>query len=193
MITKERLEYLKENPEEMTEEEAEIIYDFKKGVVEAWEQLKEFIDNVAEALDETIDNVAKALEETIDNVAEASEETQAGPDMNPGEFKLIWEEFAAEEEAIMGWKENEYAGDEDKLLNFNQVAPLTGLRPSQVAFSYLMKHIQSIGLSIQQGNYTDKWYWEDNGREGLKQRIADARNYLILLAACIEQEKGGQE
>ena len=171
MITKERLEYLKENPEEMTEEEAEIIYDFKKGVVEAWEQIKGYVDNVAEAL----------------------EETQAGPGMNPGEFKLIWEEFTDEEEAIMGWKEDEYAGDEDRLLNFNQVAPLTGLRPSQVAFSYLMKHIQSIGLSVQQGNYTDKWYWEYNGREGLKQRIADARNYLILLAACIEQEKGGQE
>ena len=28
----------------------------------------------------------------------------------------------------------------------------------------------------------------DEKREGLKQRIADARNYLLLLAACIEEE-----
>ena len=29
---------------------------------------------------------------------------------------------------------------------------------------------------------------DENGNEGLKQRIADARNYLLLLAACIEEE-----
>ncbi len=51
-----------------------------------------------------------------------------------------------------------------------------------------MKHIQSIVLSIKTGSYCDKWYWNDDGNEGLKQRISDARNYLILLAACIEEE-----
>lgn len=41
-------------------------------------------------------------------------------------------------------------------------------------------------LSHETGKYD--WDWETDGGEGLKQRIVDARNYLLLLAACLEVE-----
>jgi hypothetical protein len=51
-----------------------------------------------------------------------------------------------------------------------------------------MKHVQSIALAVRTGKYA--WAWETEGGEGLKQRIADARNYLLLLAACLEAGSG---
>lgn len=72
------------------------------------------------------------------------------------------------------------------LLNFRQVANLTGQKPSQVAMTYLLKHIQSLAIAVKTDEYF--WAWTDGNKEGLKQRIADARNYLLLLAACLDEE-----
>jgi len=52
--------------------------------------------------------------------------------------------------------------------------------------AYRLKHIQSISHAVRT-EYN--WCWQtEQGHEGLKQRIADARNYLLLLAACLEAE-----
>ena len=45
--------------------------------------------------------------------------------------------------------------------------------------------ISELG-TVRTGKY--RWCWETEEGEGLKQRIADARNYLQLLAACLEEE-----
>lgn len=104
------------------------------------------------------------------------------------QFKRLYDEISSEEARIMSWKADAYRkGDDDVLLNFRQVANLTGQRPSQVAMTYLLKHIQTLAIAVKKGEYAWAW-WEEEGGEGLKQRIADARNYLLLLAACIDEE-----
>ncbi len=104
------------------------------------------------------------------------------------DFEGLVGEFLEEEEKLMEWKAQEYSTDGDRLQNFREVAFLEQRKMSQVAFSYLLKHLQSIALVVNNGRV--KWCWEDeNGNEGTKQRIADARNYLLLLSACIEEEE----
>ena len=77
------------------------------------------------------------------------------------------------------WKAGEYTAGQDRLLNFKQVAEFLSQRPAEVALAYLLKHIQSVALAVQSKKYA--WTWETESGEGLKQRIADARNYLCLL------------
>jgi len=106
--------------------------------------------------------------------------------MTPEQFENLRDEFLVHEARILNWKRGEYSSNEDRLQNFREVAAFMGLRPAEVALTYLMKHIQSITLAVRYGKYS--WTWTTEGGEGLKQRIADARNYLLLLAACLEEE-----
>jgi len=108
--------------------------------------------------------------------------------LTPERFEALWEEFLTHEVRIMDWKRGEYSPHEDRLQNFREVAGFLGRTPAEVALTYLMKHIQSLALAVKTGKYT--WAWKTEGGEGLKQRIADARNYLLFLAACLEE--GGE-
>lgn len=88
---------------------------------------------------------------------------------------------------MLDWKGDEYTDGADRLLDFRRIGNLLGKKPSEVAMTYLWKHLNAILLAVQRGEgYA--WAWETEGGEGLKQRIADARNYLILLAACLDEE-----
>ncbi|HHV98584.1 MAG TPA: hypothetical protein GXX36_03265 [Clostridiaceae bacterium] len=107
--------------------------------------------------------------------------------MTPEQFENLREEFMEHEAKILDWKRGEYSPNEDRLQNFREVADFLDRRPSEVALTYLLKHIQSIALAVRSGKYS--WSWNTEGGEGLKQRIADARNYLLLLAACLDEEK----
>lgn len=107
--------------------------------------------------------------------------------MTPERFEALREEFLSHEAKILDWKRGEYSPDEDRLLNFRQVAEFEGRTLAEVALTWLLKHIQSITLAVRSADYA--WAWETEGGEGLKQRIADARNYLLLLAACLEEEQ----
>lgn len=106
--------------------------------------------------------------------------------ITPEQFESLRDEFLVHEAKILDWKRGEYSSNDDRLQNFREVAAFMGLRPAEVALTYLMKHIQSITLAVRYGKYS--WTWTTEGGEGLKQRIADARNYLLLLAACLEEE-----
>ncbi len=106
--------------------------------------------------------------------------------MTPQQFENLRDEFLTREARILNWKRGEYSPNEDRLQNFREVANFLGKRLSEVALTYLMKHIQSITLAVRTGRYS--WTWETERGEGLKQRIADARNYLLLLAACLDEE-----
>ena len=92
----------------------------------------------------------------------------------PARFEQLVKEFQEQEGKILSHKGNEYSDQEDRLLNFREVAEVLGRTPAEVALSYLLKHIQSIALAVKTGKYT--WAWATEGGEGLKQRIADARN-----------------
>lgn len=99
-------------------------------------------------------------------------------------------EFQEKEDLILGVKSNEYtADDRDQLLNFREIAIFErqGRRPVDVAWTLFLKHIHAINLAIRTGRYT--WEWETVDGEQLKQRFADARNYLLLIAACLDEER----
>ena len=106
--------------------------------------------------------------------------------LTPERFEVLRDEFLTHEARILDWKRDEYSPDEDRLQNFREVAEFSGRQMSEVALIWLLKHIQSIALAVRTGEYS--WSWHTDHGEGLKQRIADARNYLLFLAACLEEE-----
>ena len=100
---------------------------------------------------------------------------------------LAWMEDR--EHDLLGYKRGECASEEDVLQNFRQNADFLGVTPESLCFVYAMKHIQSIGRAV--GDPSATLTWESGGHEGLGQRISDARNYLVLLAAILSER--GQE
>lgn len=83
-------------------------------------------------------------------------------------------------------KRVEYAPT-DRLGNFKRRAELLGKQPEEIIVSDLTKHIDVIIQAAKTGNY--RWCWEDEKGEGLKQRIVDAINYLLLLAGCFKEKQ----
>lgn len=109
--------------------------------------------------------------------------------MDNQSLQNIREDMLSKESELLDIKGGEYGADFDRLLNFKEIGDFLDMRATEVCLVLLLKHIQSITLAIKSGNYHSRWYWKDEkGNEGLKQKIADARNYLLLLAACIEDE-----
>jgi len=111
--------------------------------------------------------------------------------MNPKQFNSLIGEFKDKEQQILDWKAGEYSDDTDRLQNFREIAEFMGdkpvkITPEMLAFLYAMKHIQSIKNALVEGKVN--WCWEDENGEGTKQRLADIRNYMLLLAACLEEE-----
>lgn len=103
----------------------------------------------------------------------------------------ILEEFLRKEAPLRQAKRRDYASDADPLSNFRAVGQMCDLRPEQVAYVYALKHIQAIGKAVMEGSWRESWSWETTGgSEGLKQRIADARAYLLLLAEILEEGHG---
>jgi hypothetical protein len=107
--------------------------------------------------------------------------------MNRGEFEGLMKSMVDRETKLLLQKRKEYAGDDDVLVNFKQIAPILGCEPEDVAVMYLMKHIQSVCHGAKRG---DPLVWANtDGSEGILQKITDARNYLLLLAAIISENQ----
>jgi hypothetical protein len=103
-------------------------------------------------------------------------------------FNDILSEFEEQEHKLLGVKRSEYAKDEDCLVNFKEVSAIVGLDPEEYCLILAMKHIHAIKRAVF-SDQAIKWSWQDPVfGEGLKQRIADARNFLILLAAILEED-----
>ena len=109
--------------------------------------------------------------------------------MTHADFLALVEQFEAREHTLLYLKAGDYATDEDRLANFHQVGQFLEISMAKVALVYLLKHMQAIANAVIQPEIqATKWAWETpSSGEGLKQRIADARNYLLLLAACIQE------
>ena len=110
--------------------------------------------------------------------------------MTHADFQALVEQFEAREHTLLDLKAGDYATDEDRLANFHQVGQFLEISMARVALVYLLKHMQAIANAVIQPAeiQATNWSWETKtGGEGLKQRIADARNYLLLLAGCIQE------
>jgi len=109
--------------------------------------------------------------------------------MNVEAFDRIKKEFADHEDELLHFKRGEYAGIEDVLANFKDVSAFLGMIPRLYCMALFGKHMGAIIRAVRSKEPKRIWCWRlPSGEEGLKQRIADARNYLLLLAAIIDEE-----
>lgn len=107
--------------------------------------------------------------------------------MNSDDFSKLYTEFETQERSLLLVKRGEYADNNDVLINFKQNAEFLGITPEELCFCYMMKHIQSVGKGIKKPE-TRLGFTAETG-EGFSQRISDARNYLVLLAAIVGERK----
>ena len=106
-------------------------------------------------------------------------------------FNELYKEFLEKESELLNLKRDEYVpdGEEDCIENFRIAASFEGRRPEEVCMTYLMKHLQSIQRAVTTEKYDFAWWSEGQGVEGTKQRIADSRNLLMLLAAIMDDKE----
>jgi hypothetical protein len=108
------------------------------------------------------------------------------------EFERVADEFTKKERELLFTKRGEYASERDVLQNFKEQSDFLGLDADVIALMLLFKHVQGIKEAVMGGKID--WGWETTERsEGTKQRIADCRNYLLLLAAVIDEEESGKD
>lgn len=106
------------------------------------------------------------------------------------DLNCLIREFQTQERLMHDLKQEEYVRtDVNCFANFDAVAGFMNVLPEQVCMIYLMKHIQSLQNAISAGRYEFVWAQEGTGVEGLKQRIADVRNYLLLLAGILDRKE----
>jgi len=96
------------------------------------------------------------------------------------EFDQLVETMFMEEAKIGDTKGKEYTQG-DRLDNFKRLAKELNLTPEQVLWVYLKKHLDSIAAFIRNGCPAS------GISEPIEGRITDARVYLALLRALIEE------
>jgi len=98
------------------------------------------------------------------------------------DFEKLLDKMVEEERGVRTSKGKEYAGTGDRLGNFKRLSDELGISPEAVCFIYFKKHVDSIASYIR-----------NNGKvfsnEAVEGRILDARVYLSLLRAIIEERK----
>jgi hypothetical protein len=114
--------------------------------------------------------------------------------MDVEEFEKLYKDFEEHERSLLLTKRSEYAMNDDCLSNFKATAASCGMEPEEVCVVLMMKHMQAISKMARDKSV--RLGWGGNGAiEGTSQRISDARNYLVLLAALIQererQQRGG--
>lgn len=101
--------------------------------------------------------------------------------MTNEQFRTFAEQFIKEETDLLASKGEEYTGgNSDRLIAFKQIAATCTLEQIDICQVFLLKHMQSINLFINEG--------VEGKTESIIERIHDARNYLLLLAAMIQEE-----
>lgn len=106
--------------------------------------------------------------------------------MTPERFEALREDFLKQEARELDGERGEYSPNVDVLGFYREVSELMRI-PAEVALAYTsLMQVQEIVRAVKTGKYA--WDWETEDGEGLKQCIADARNYLLLLAACLEEK-----
>lgn len=110
----------------------------------------------------------------------------------PLSFTQMCAEYMERERDLLGVKAADYATKHNRMANFDRVAAVEGRESEEVCLTYMLKHIDAILVAVSERKV--KWCWQDErGNEGTMQRIVDARNYLLLLAALLERKHNGTE
>jgi hypothetical protein len=97
--------------------------------------------------------------------------------MNTAEFNRWRAAFDITCTEVLQTKGQDYSGD-DRLGNFRRLAERLGLTPLQIWAVYFTKHIDAIMTFARTGRVAS---------EPIRGRFADARNYLDLGLAMIEE------
>lgn len=110
--------------------------------------------------------------------------------MTPQDFDLLLGRLVNDEVDILSSKGHDYTDngegneDEDRLFNFKEVGKRLGISPLLVWGIYWTKHNNAIEKFIRTGAVAS---------EPIEERIKDARNYLALGAALIEDLRDEEE
>ena len=80
-------------------------------------------------------------------------------------------------------KRQEYALDIDVLHNFKSAAGLLGCPPREALAGMMLKHTVSLYDMCRENECRDMEVWEE--------KITDHMGYLLLLLACVVEEKEG--
>jgi hypothetical protein len=84
---------------------------------------------------------------------------------------------------VLQAKGTDYSSKEDRLSNFKKLAEDLGVSPMVIWSVYFKKHIDAI-LSFSKNGQVES--------EPIRERFVDARNYLDLGLALVEDLKGEQ-
>lgn len=102
--------------------------------------------------------------------------------MNSQEFNRIVDEQFVMCARLLGLKDKEYSTEDDRLHNFKIAAALKGESPLQAAAGMMVKHTVSIfDMLMSDVDYPD-YVWQE--------KITDHINYLLLVKALVQEEKG---
>lgn len=102
--------------------------------------------------------------------------------MNSEDFKKLVTKQLAEEAGLIENKGFEYTkGSKDRLQNFKGIGDEIGISPLHVWYIYFKKHIDSITSYVKFGKI--------KSNESIESRFTDARNYLMLGLALLQEAK----
>lgn len=101
------------------------------------------------------------------------------------DFDVLLDKMIAEEKLIGEQKGREYVlQDDDRLDNFKRLAKEIDIPPLKVLYVYWKKHIDAIINFCKRGH--------EISEEKIEERIKDARVYLSLMRALIEEERSSE-
>lgn len=78
-------------------------------------------------------------------------------------------------------KNKEYSTDSSPLHNFHQSAKILRVSPKECALAFMVKHLTSI-INMTQSDI-------DYPMELWREKLGDAKNYMILIECLVEEEK----
>lgn len=102
--------------------------------------------------------------------------------MTFAKLELLVDNYMAECKDKLISKGRAYSGDKNALASLYEQANDWGLAPSQVAGIFLNKHLHCIKHAIARRPAAP-----EDPTEGLRGRIVDAINFLLLLAAILDE------
>jgi gp063 len=78
-------------------------------------------------------------------------------------------------------KNKEYSTDNSPLHNFHQSAKILRVSPKECALAFMVKHLTSIIYMTQSDIDYPMELW--------REKLGDAKNYMILIECLVEEEK----